>query len=883
MTRSLRGKGRHHEPAEAGYLEHRIRRARDHAMARAGIVLSWERLWPRLWPLAAIVSGVIGIFLTDLLPALPVWLHGALLALGLLAAIWAVRYAATGYEPPDEDEIMHRIDRDSGFRHDPLSVLDDNVDPASSSLEAQVIWDAHRVRTLASIKKLRVAWPAPCLARHDPIGFRALGFLVLVIGLVSGAGDMQNRIARALTPGAGSVVADNAKIDVWVTPPDYTGLAPFYLSNAPETEPGAATAAQQPTPESQDPAAPDIREVPVGSRIIAQAGIADDESVEPLTLNLAGQSNAFETLGAGGYRADVTLDEEFGEAGTTRLAIRRGDVELAGWPVRAVNDTPPEIFYLQPPSSGNNGQLRVVFRAEDDFGIARANLVIRNPAFEPGEPGGEPDQVNLPLPRSRAMSIETAVVRNTAAHDWAGLLVELQLEATDVNGAIGASELFTMILPERIFNHPIARALADYRKTLVRPDSDAIHRVLLGLDQVSRNPQMFGDAMSVFLGVRVARARLAHDRDGSQIPSIREMLWRMALRLEEGEFAIAGRELMETQDQLMQALREGAFDEEANRLIDQLQRALDRYLEALAERLREEGMEGVGDIPGMEHFDSKDLQEMIEDARELARTGSMDAAEQRIQQLAQMLQALQNAMSMGQTGQEQFNAARKMLEQLNEMSREQQELLDQTYQELRRMQGLDGGLGEQAPDGEVPGKPNAGAGGAGEWQQPQDATRQLAGPQDSLKQQLSELMAGLNDLFGGVPPSINDAGRAMDRATESLRLGDPGRAVPSQTDALDLLRQTTEGMIQMMTQQMRGQSGSQVQMQGNMGRSGSDPFGRVGRGALGAQMDDGTLTVPDRGDIMRSRRIFDELRRRAGERYRPLFERNYIERLLTPF
>ena len=145
------------------------------------------------------------------------------------------------------------------------------------------------------------------------------------------------------------------------------------------------------------------------------------------------------------------------------------------------------------------------------------------------------------------------------------------------------------------------------------------------------------------------------------------------------------------------------------------------------------------------------------------------------------------------------------------------------------------------------------------------------------------MMLDMNDLLGNVPPQVGEAERAMNRAGESLRAGDPGSAVPSQTDALDLLRQTTEGMIRMMTQQMQPPNGSPNPMQGGSARDGSDPFGRMGGGALGAQMDGGSVRVPDQGNIMRSRRIFDELRRRAGERHRPRIELDYIERLLTPF
>lgn len=874
MTRTRSHGRRHSGSADAGHLEDRIRRARAGAMVRARLSLRWERLWPRLWPLVAVLCGITGIFLTDLLPALPGWLHMLALAVGVLVLVWATRHAVTGHRGIDDEDVLHRIDRDSGFRHDPLGVLDDDIDPETSSPEARSIWAAHRARTLRNLGKLKVALPSPYLAKHDPRGFRAIGFLLLVIGVFAGWGEAGERVARALTPGLGEADVRSARVDIWVTPPSYTGLPPFYLTNAAEADGTAAEAEGI------------IRGIPVGSRVIAQVGLPDfDDETSALNLFVAGQTVPLDSIGAGGFRADATLGDDQGAVGEARLGIRHADAELAGWSVRTIPDAAPSIFFSQPPSSGSGGQLRIGLVAEDDFGVAGARLVITNPAFVEGEEGGAPQRVELPLPRVSAQSIETTVIRNTAENDWAGLPVELQLEAVDVKGAVGISDPFPMILPERIFNHPIARALAEYRKELVRPNPEKIGRVLIGLDEISRYPQQFGDATSVFLSVRILRARLAYDRDGSEIPSIRSLMWLLALRLEEGEFAVAGRELMETQERVMQALREGAFDEEADRLLDQLQQALDRYMDALAEQLEEQGMEGLDDIPGMEHFDRQDLQDMIDSARDMAETGSMDAAQEMIQQLSQMLQQMQQAVAQGQNGQEQMQQARRMLEDLHDMSRDQEELLDQTFNQLRRMQGLDDELNSAGPDGDQGQRGQQGdQSGEQDWtQRPGEGTRRLAGPQGDLRERLNQMMQSMSELLGSVPPSIGDAAQAMDRAGESLQAGDPGSAVPSQTDALELLRQTTEGMIQMMTQQMREPGSGPNPMQGGSARNGSDPFGQRGGGALGAQMDDGSIRVPDQGDLMRSRQIFDELRRRAGERFRPRIELDYIDRLLTPF
>ena len=47
--------------------------------------------------------------------------------------------------------------------------------------------------------------------------------------------------------------------------------------------------------------------------------------------------------------------------------------------------------------------------------------------------------------------------------------------------------------------------------------------------------------------------------------------------------------------------------------------------------------------------------------------------------------------------------------------------------------------------------------------------------------------------------------------------------------------------------------------------------------------DLGDVKIPDENILQKSRQILDELRRRAGERFRPPIELDYIERLLRRF
>ena len=48
-------------------------------------------------------------------------------------------------------------------------------------------------------------------------------------------------------------------------------------------------------------------------------------------------------------------------------------------------------------------------------------------------------------------------------------------------------------------------------------------------------------------------------------------------------------------------------------------------------------------------------------------------------------------------------------------------------------------------------------------------------------------------------------------------------------------------------------------------------------------VDRSALGIPEESDLQKTRRLFDELRRRSGDRHRPALELDYIDRLLRRF
>ncbi len=258
----------------------------------------------------------------------------------------------------------------------------------------------------------------------------------------------------------------------------------------------------------------------------------------------------------------------------------------------------------------------------------------------------------------------------------------------------------------------------------------------------------------------------------------------------------------------------------------------------------------------------EDFQKMIDRIEELSKLGDREAAEQLLSQLDQMLENLQMAQpSQGQqqNGQQQ-SQGQQMMNELADMIRRQQELMNQTH--------------KMTPDG----RPQDGRGMS--EQQMQDALKQLQQGQADLEKRLGELMQQMEK--NGMQPGdqLGQAQGSMKGAQGSLREGETGQALGQQGQALDQLRQGAQQLAQQMGDQEGQQQG---QGQGRRGQSaqGEDPLGRPQR-RDGPDFGD-SVKVPGEIEVQKARRILEELRRRFSDPQRPAIELDYLQRLLNPF
>ena len=242
--------------------------------------------------------------------------------------------------------------------------------------------------------------------------------------------------------------------------------------------------------------------------------------------------------------------------------------------------------------------------------------------------GGNPEEtieLDAPLPGLHLKDAQATTYHDLSPHPWAGLPVEIRLVATDALGQTGESEPVRMKLPERKFEHPVARAIIDQRKELVTDPGSRL-AVADTLGDLRERPQLYRDDTVAFLAMRLAEERLRLNDDANSIAEVQQLLWDTALRIEDGRMSLAEREMRRLQQELQDALAKNAPDEEIERLMKELQQALDRYLQALAENMARNPDQFQQPIDPSKVISSRDLQRMLDRARDLARNGARDQA-----------------------------------------------------------------------------------------------------------------------------------------------------------------------------------------------------------------------------------------------------------------
>ncbi len=858
------------------------RHQQDWRYRLAGFALFSERLLPALLPLA----GVVSLFLIlSWLGAFEVLepLGRMALVLGLIGLFAFYCLPLRRLRLPEKHEIERRLDLSRPEFHRPLATLAD-VPSGKGDPVAAALWAVHRQRAEMASAALQADRGDARIREKDRYALRA-GVLLALIASAFAAGDNRTmRLTQALDWSTPRVPPVPPRLDAWIDPPAYTGKPPIFLSSSAGAQPG------------------EVVRAPIGSTLTIRSTPPRTESqpAKPLPIEVqaspglempkpdAAEPNAR-------VQAGVSLERRVIRADSSVKVLRQGQ-EIAAYRFAVIPDLPPVAMLkevkveLASPERQTPGGIRVIYDLQDDYGIAKAELIIERLAQAPaGKPVAKAARTLFPPPGAsiplRLGAGETALP--TEDHAWAGEEVRVRLRIEDDLGQSAESESRTIVLPQRPFTQALPRALVEQRRALnFAPDDLAMPR--LAFDALLFEPEKFTPKVGDYLALDMIRAALRTARTDDKLRDISDQIYDLALFLENGDMSDAEKRLREAEARLREALERGAPPEEIKRLAEDLRRAMDQFLREFAERAlrnQDRNAEDRSPISPERMLTQRDLAEMLRKIEEMARSGNMAEAQKLLNELKQILENLRSARR--QDVDPRMRELGQQLEELDRLQREQRDLRDRTFREgQQRGQRQPGQRGEQGQQGQQRGQQRGSQ--PGEEQSLQDLQQALRDRLKKLRERLQQRGMEEGEGFG-------DAEQGMQDAEGQLGQGKPGDATEGQGRALEGLGRAAEGMARALERQMgQGEGEGEGEGPGQPGpgqpgraESRMDPLGRERSGSRNPREFDDATKMPEGGDERlpsalgkRAEEVLRELRRRLGEFERPRDELDYLERLL---
>jgi uncharacterized protein (TIGR02302 family) len=803
--------------------------ALEHALRRSAVAILAERLLRLGAGLATLALFFVAFSWLDLWRAAPLEARMAGVALFGLAAIYLVaREIARGL--PRRRAAAARLDEAAKGPLKPAASLDDTLaapeaaDPATAAL-----WALHRKRLEDALSKTPISPPRPRLPERDPYALRAFALVAAIAAAFVAGDEKRARLAAAFDWRAARILAPAQRIDAWFDPPAYTGRPPILLGR----EGGAAAA----------PVRSILRVRPADAAVSVEGALAPSDPADS-------KERGFTLLGA------------------ARVYLPDG----RNFEVAAIPDRSPSIALSGGPRNNARGSMTLSYRAEDDYGVTSAEAVFSQPAARRAL--YDPPRLPLELPAGAGGLGEGRATLDLADSPYAGSKVTIRLVAKDAAGNEGASDPAEITLPQRRFVKPLARALAEQRLILAL-DPDARANVRAALEALSLAPDIFETPSSIHLGLRAARRSLEGRRTDDELRGVAEMLWAMALSVEDGDTSQAEKDLRAAEQALREAMQRGASDEEVAKRSQELRAALDKFLEQLGSRAPKPGeppREASGDSDSVT---PEDLQGMLDDIEKAMKAGDMAQAQKLLDELQDIMENAQTGDPSGAASAAQQQRRRQMqraLSDLDALSREEQQLRDDTFQ------------GMQNPGDE--GRPPR-AGKKGQPSSSSDDASPERQRQQGLREKLERQQDALKGDAGEAGEELDDARKAMKEVEDALKPGGEGRgkAVDAQGRAVEALRKGADKLADQMRGQesQEGEEGEEGQGKGKgRGRGrfgqGRDPLGRSQGGHRASHEKYDPLGLPP---AQRAHRVQEELRRRLGQPERPVEELDYLQRLLT--
>jgi len=831
--------------------------ALENAVTAFWRVVLWNVLFAGLWLLQIpAIGGKTGTITT--------------LILYVVGSLWLVWKDGRKFRWPQRREVDRRLEETSKLDHRPLTAIEDKLaNPEEHG--ARTLWSRGKSRALATVYKLRTPRPRPIMATQDPMALRVLAVLIVIIGAIVAGPAWKERIHLGLNPLYGSMEKKVDKsITIWVTPPEYTAQGQIILQGRGKHK--------------------ETLSIPDESVIKAQVtrGIGHPYVV------IGEQEMPMKRSDAKNWSYEFTMSPEYatGEA----IEIRQMGLRRASAPFKYIPDNPPTIVLIEEPKPAEKGQVQLSLKVKDDYSVDDLIVHMRldDAVKEQQRPLGADWEDKRAVVSAPNTDMDLKPVYDLAWHPWAGLPVVFDITAVDHKKQTAALPPIHVTLPERTFQHPTARKLIALRKELIlTPDTSATD-VAQQLFDIMVAPGNYNGHPVVFLSLKTMSSRLVYDPSIKSIREVVAQLWDTAIQIEDGNMAIAARDMRNAQRNLEQTLSNpNASQEEINRALDEFREAMANYFQEMIREMQKQMAEGeILTVPpemlkGV--LNPQDLQNFLDELTAQALSGNKDAARVLLSKLQQMMDSMNPStgrMEMPKDMKFKMSA----IGELQKLIEKQEQLLAQTKSQAEGMgseerpqsygdalpideetlKNLFGDDMVPPPAPKVPAVPTT----------PGIDTSKNKDEQEALRFVLGKLMTDADEQLGEIPDNMGKAELEMRGSSQQLGDNRPDVAVPHQEESIKHLKQSMDQMSEQLAQQLK------QMMAMSMGSSGGrlDPLGRPMDEDDGSSMfPSGRVKIPDESERKKVREILDSIRRRSGELQRPEYELEYYRRLMQQF
>ncbi|AGH98187.1 DUF4175 domain-containing protein [Micavibrio aeruginosavorus] len=795
-------------------------------------IITAERGTASIWRIIVWIMAFAGLWMLQI-PQI-FGMAGSVIALiifvvGLIYIPW--RYSPR-FQMPRASDIDRRLEIDSDLSHRPLSQSHDRLANPQKD-DTRRLWDVARGQQQKLLARLRVPRPRPVLAPADPMALRILVALVVICGLAIAGPSWHARVHDGLVPFSWpKAVAKADTITVWITPPAYTGVPEMVFSEKTKFDPAKPIA------------------VPMGSDIKVRVrsnwhNLGGDIAAPVLAAD--GQSFAMDNLGDGNYG----LVRPFPQANHFR--IRQLVFNRMEWMATIIPDTPPTITIAGESDIGPHADVKIPVKLHDDYGVETLDMTVTLAADAESVPLGADYTATQTIMSPPGQDYETAPSFDLAWHPWAGLPVQITMTATDHRGQTASlSEPVTITLPERTFRHPLARQLVTMRKRLIRTPDEAASNVAYDLETIVMSPSTYQGDPVIFLALRSAAVRLlTYPGNRDEMAAVVALLWDVALRVEDGNMTMAYRGLKDAQQALQNALRDPTTTpEQLAQLVEELRQAMAEYMQEMVREMQknmdQSGAEQLMTAEALEQaMNTMDLSAYIDQMMARAMSGDRNAAQQMLNDLQKMMESMDPSADM-----QLPEDVKKMMESLGGL----QDIIEQQEKLLAATKEAKTDEAETAAEKST---------------------------QDSIRNDMGELMIKMDEALGQIPEKIGEAEQFMRKSADELATNNPGGSIPHQEDALDRLRNQQKQMSEKLQQRLQ----QMTMLSFGGGGMRTDPLGRPIEDGDGGQnpWSKSKVEVPDEAERRRIYDIMQELRKKSGELTRPDYELDYFHRLMRQF